>query len=431
MLLIMIILGILVVLFFVIGIAFLFKSQGDAAGQEAATKEMDVIRGQEEALKQQLEKMTVDLKETQGKLVKAQEAEEEVAYLRVMEKEEDEKIKKFDEQLVGLKKKAEEQASGACEVISHLEGQNNVLKENLSRLKGKADELAQGSLSAIEALKQQIKDLQEKSAQFSQRPDTDEFGRLKTENQALHTEVEKLFAQVRDFEQQLAAGKNTSGPELVQARDTIAQLSDEGNRLKATLAQMTAKIEGANAEFLTVKESYEQQLAETREALDHLTEEKNQLEKQTVSADQFNDLAAELYKVREERDRLGAESAKRIAQYEADIRVLRGAMDANQARMAELEMRLSSRQEELSKQEVFAGTAGQSVGQGAADGVTVNALIQEKKILEQSLAQLRQANQNLIEQEKIIFAELARVKMKSLGLEKICEGMQERLADGE
>lgn len=428
-------LGGLVVLSFVIGIAFLFKSQNDpsspgdgSARRQPAddTKGLDAVLGQEAELKQQLEKMSGELKETQEKLAKAKEAEEEVAYLRVMEKEEDEKIKKLGSQIEELTVKAQEQAAGACEVIRRLEGEKTALTEQFGQLRGKADELSQGSLAAITALKQQIKDLEAKSGQGNQQPAA-EFDRIKNENQALHTEVEKLLAQVNGVGQQLPVGSEVSSGELSKARETIDQLSAESNRLKAILDPMTAKIAEVSQEFFKYKASYEKQLTETREAIDRLTEEKNQLERQTVSADEFNDMAAELYKVKEEKDRLSAESAARIAQYEADINNLRAQIDANQAKMTDLESRLVSGQVELSKHEVVAGVSDSPAGASSADGATVRRLVQEKNALEKSLAELRQVNQELKEEEQMIYDELAKVKMKALGLEKMCEGMKERL----
>lgn len=431
-------LGLAVVVFFIMGISLIYKSQDELINQEVlpvrkkydeVAKTLDATRTEEQDLKQKLDSLAVKLHETQGLLTHAKEAEKELVELKVLEQEDQEKIKRLSTQLEQLKQKADIQDQGTQEMTRALDTQKKDLHDTLMALRHKADEQAKGSLSVIERLIQQTRNFQEQVAHLSQRPDNDEFNALRTKNQSLQEEVEKLLTQIQAIDRKLRTDKETSGQDLAAAREKIAQLSGEGDQLKIMLRQITAKIDETKNQFLTVKETYENQLAESQSRLERAQEEKLSLERQSVSADQFNDLAAELYKVREEKAQLAASVDGQSAHFDEERAALLREISAHQEKIAELEKTISHRLSELPERGAVSWSERerQDVAAESRDPLHVASLLHDKRVLEQTLTELERTNQALVEREKMLFGELMKLKVKSLGLEKICAGMKGQL----
>jgi hypothetical protein len=363
--------AILSVIFFVIGIALIYRGASISPDTEevipkkefdSVSSELEVTRESEEKLKIQLDTIALELQHAQAIAEGAEKnrldgeqglrnqlqtavSELERAKVAILESED---IRKDAEALRETNQKHQA-------MIAQLEA-------NLGFLARKADEQAQKALEAITGLNTRKKDL----------------------------------------ESELTAQSNSADAELL-----IQKLRTQNQAFQNGIIQITEKIILAEKETLDLQAEKNQKLQNAMRLISALRQEADSFKNQAENPQEAAFLKAELARINAESEEKLAAAHDNISALQEEIRRLQTEIQENRHSYINLQNQLRANQ-----------SAPEKAGNPAFD--------QEKQDLEREFAELKETNLFLRQKEKLLSQELLRSQTQTLGLEKICKEFKKR-----
>lgn len=245
------------------------------------------------------------------------------------------------------------------------------LKHDLDFLYNRADTQADQAASVLENLSlanEKLKhDLEELK---NQKSDPSSLEEIKAENQKLQTQIDETSAQFKSLEEELSVYREKVQRQDSESENSSVQLMKENERLKYGIKEIVAKIQKVEGAFAELKGQKENQLIQANSAVEELHRKIEQLTQEKSQ---------------------------------------------NSEKIERLERLLVQKESEIVVQQAEVGThQSQSISD---DQIKMN----------NELGRLKQMNDFMVDQEKLLQLELTKYRARAVGLEAICQELRKQL----
>jgi len=245
------------------------------------------------------------------------------------------------------------------------------LKHDLDFLYSRADTQADKAASVLENLYRSNEALQKELEEFKNKPaDTSSVNEIKAENERLQGQIAETTTQFESLKQELQEYRDRAQEDKAQGQDSKGLLMEENERLKSGIKEIVSKIDQVQEAFSQVEQQKGQQL------------------------DQANDAVKTLH---------------------LRIEALTREKEQNSAKISKLEQLL----EQKEKERIAQGPDTEMSRQGTPSA--------EDMKVHDELKRLKQMNDFMGEQEKLLELELTKYRARVVGLEAICKELRKQV----